>query len=134
VSRYYPWDLDLHSFNGLQAACAQWAEDRQIIQHGTLVGQATKLVEEANETLDAVKKLTALLQREMDGDRVSERDALLAELKDGIGDVMVVVIVICRMAKLHPVLCLRQAYLEIQNRTGKMNSDGIFVKDEEQKS
>ena len=50
------------------------------------------------------------------------------EMKDAIGDVMVVLIVEANILGLDPIECLRSAYDEIKNRKGK-KIGGSFVKD-----
>lgn len=55
------------------------------------------------------------------------------ELKDGIGDVIVTLIILAQQQGLTVEECLAFAYDEIKNRTGKM-VDGIFVKASDLKS
>ena len=55
------------------------------------------------------------------------------ELKDGIGDVIVTLIILAQQQGLTVEECLQTAYDEIKNRTGKM-VDGVFVKSEDLKS
>lgn len=52
------------------------------------------------------------------------------ELKDGIGDVIVTLIILAQQQGLTVEECLQTAYDEIKNRTGKM-VDGVFVKSED---
>ena len=49
------------------------------------------------------------------------------ELKDGIGDVIVTLIILAQQQGLTVEECLAFAYDEIKNRTGKM-VNGVFVK------
>lgn len=51
----------------------------------------------------------------------------MEELKDGIGDVIVTLIILAQQQGLTVEECLAFAYDEIKNRTGKM-VDGIFIK------
>lgn len=51
-----------------------------------------------------------------------------AEMKDAIGDVLVVLIIESNILGLDPVECLRGAYDEIKNRKGK-TINGAFVKE-----
>ena len=55
------------------------------------------------------------------------------ELKDGIGDVIVTLIILAQQQGLTVEDCLAFAYDEIKNRTGKM-VDGVFVKASDLKS
>lgn len=50
------------------------------------------------------------------------------ELKDGIGDVVVTLIILAQQNDMTLVECLQQAYNEIADRKGKM-IDGVFVKE-----
>jgi NTP pyrophosphatase (non-canonical NTP hydrolase) len=52
-----------------------------------------------------------------------------AEIKDGVGDVVVCLINLCALADIDLVSCLEGAYQEIKDRTGHMGEDGIFYKD-----
>jgi len=47
---------------------------------------------------------------------------------DGIGDVLVTVIILSEQLGYDPVKCLELAYNEIKNRTGK-TINGTFIKD-----
>lgn len=52
------------------------------------------------------------------------------ELKDGIGDSLVTIIVLCDILRIDPLECLDLAYGVIENREGKL-IDGTFVKQED---
>ena len=89
----------------------QWGHDKGIIQSGDSKTQYIKLIEEAGELAQALLK----------NDK--------KEIKDAIGDIIVV---LTNLASLENVMiedCINQAYQEISNRTGKM-INGTFVKDE----
>lgn len=91
----------------------QWGVNKGITGpdgKGTRYGQADKMLEEADETYCAVQ----------DGD--------LDEVKDGIGDTVVTLILLAEMYGWSLEECLQQAYYVISKRTGKM-VDGVFVKD-----
>jgi hypothetical protein len=49
------------------------------------------------------------------------------EIKDGIGDVLVTLLIQCKMQGLDPLDCLEMAVKVIENRKGKM-INGTFVK------
>lgn len=51
------------------------------------------------------------------------------DLKDGIGDVMVTMIILAQQNGLTLEECLEQAYSEIKDRKGKMSKDGSFIKE-----
>jgi NTP pyrophosphatase (non-canonical NTP hydrolase) len=89
----------------------EWAEARNLIQGATPAAQYEKLLEEIGELGRAL----------IEDDEVKTIDA--------VGDSMVVLIILCAQKGLVPEYCLRYAYDQIKDRTGKM-VDGIFVKDE----
>ena len=95
---------------------------------GTLLGQLSKTQEELTETRDAAMKwlLSTSLVRGHVGERYTE--AMLDQVKDGIGDLTVTAILAAEMAGLRFEDCLAAAYDEIKGRTGKMEG-GQFVKD-----
>ncbi|MDG0921657.1 hypothetical protein P6Y11_12995, partial [Enterococcus faecalis] len=50
------------------------------------------------------------------------------DLRDGIGDVVVTLIILAMQNNMDLYECLNQAYSEIKNRKGKM-VNGVFVKE-----
>jgi len=87
-----------------------WARQRGLYDNGDTKTQALKLVEEVGETCRAILK--------------EDHD----EVVDGIGDC---VVVLTNLAELQGVTieeCIKAAYKEICNRTGKM-VNGTYVKD-----
>lgn len=90
----------------------QWAADRNFYRGATLEGQLKKLYEEVDEIEDAL----------LEGDNEA--------LVDGIGDAMVVLIIMAKMAGYTAEYCLGEAYNEIKDRKGKMQ-DGVFVKEQD---
>ena len=87
-----------------------WAEDRGILEQGTIEGQLKKLKEEMEELVHAY-----------------ETDNR-TEYADAIGDCAVVLIILADMYGLSYRDCLASAYSVIVQRKGKM-IDGVFVKD-----
>ena len=100
----------MKSFYELSLYVIKWAEERGIFDDGDPLAQLDKTQEELDETIEAVKN----------DDH--------AEIADGIGDMLVTIIIAAKMMDLDPTTCLEQAYTEIKDRTGKM-VDGKFVKD-----
>ena len=100
----------MKSFYELSLYVIKWAEERGIFDNGDPLAQLDKTQEELNETIEAVKN----------DDHT--------EIADGIGDMLVTIIIAAKMMDLDPTTCLEQAYNEIKDRTGKM-VDGKFVKD-----
>ena len=88
----------------------QWAEEKGILSKAWPLTQAIKTQEEVNELCHAILN--------------NNRD----EIKDAIGDIMVTLIIQCKMQGMDLQDCLESAYNVIKNRTGKMVG-GVFVKD-----
>ena len=90
----------------------KWGVDKNIIGEngkGTTYAQSKKLLEEAQETYDAVSL------RNLD------------EIKDGIGDVIISATLLAEMYGLTMDECHEAALEVIEKRTGKM-VDGTFVR------
>lgn len=88
----------------------EWAADKGILEHATTLRQAEKTLEECQELICAI----------LNEDR--------AEISDGIGDVLVTLIIQCKMQGMDLEECLQGAYDVISKRTGKM-MNGQFIKD-----
>jgi NTP pyrophosphatase (non-canonical NTP hydrolase) len=91
-----------------------WAKERGLYKKGDSKTQYVKLQEEAGELAKALLK----------NDK--------SEIKDAIGDIVVVLTNLAHLEKLTIEDCIDAAYKEISNRTGKM-VNGTFVKDEKKK-
>ena len=87
---------------------AQWHHDRNLIDGATDKDQFCKLIQEAGELSDSICK---------------EKD-----VKDDIGDMIVVLISIAERNKVTLEECLLKAWDDIKDRKGKM-VDGIFIKE-----
>ena len=87
---------------------AQWHHDRNLIDGSTDKDQYMKLIQEAGELSDSICKGK--------------------DIRDDIGDMMVVLINIMTRNKLSIEECLQVAYDDIKDRKGRM-IDGIFVKE-----
>lgn len=88
----------------------QWARDKNILAAENAHKQMLKVVEEVGETVAALLKNKS------------------AELKDGIGDSLVTLIILSAQLGLDPMKdCLQSAYDTIKNRTGQ-TKNGIFIK------
>ena len=88
----------------------QWHEDRNLIEGSTDKDQVLKLQQELGELSDSVCK---------------QKD-----VKDDLGDMMVIMLNIMKRNNVTMEECLETAYNDIKDRKGKM-IDGIFVKFEE---
>lgn len=92
----------------------QWAADRRILEHSTAQAQLLKTVSELGELADATLK------------RYDN------EIVDGVGDVLVTLIIYARLQGLSLARCLESAYLTIKDRRGHLTAEGVFVKEEAQ--
>lgn len=85
-----------------------WHRDRNLIEGSTDKDQFCKLIQECGELSDSMCKGK--------------------DMKDDIGDIMVVLINIMERNDYSMTDCLEQAWIDIKDRKGKM-IDGIFVKE-----
>ena len=97
-------------YEELEQKVIEWAEDKGIFGKYTPVKQIGKTQEELTETLIALVKNDE------------------PEIEDGIGDMLVTIIILAKMVGLDSNKCLDSAYNVIKGRTGKM-VNGLFVKD-----
>jgi NTP pyrophosphatase (non-canonical NTP hydrolase) len=124
------------NYEELSALVLQWGENKGIFAKSTPLRQLDKTQEELDETREALQKLVSLGDQEILDEKLLtedigslnlEEDALL-EAKDGIGDMLVTIILLAKMLNMDSVDCLQSAYDVIKKRTGKM-VNGQFVKD-----
>lgn len=87
-----------------------WAADRNLIEGSDLKSQFVKLIEEAGELANSIAK--------QDGN----------EFQDAIGDMFVVMTIMCAQYGFEIEDCIAAAYSQIKDRKGKM-VDGIFIKE-----
>jgi NTP pyrophosphatase (non-canonical NTP hydrolase) len=87
---------------------AQWHRDRNLIDGSTDKDQYMKLIQEAGELSDNICKGK--------------------DIRDDIGDMMVVLINIATRNKLSIEECLQIAYDDIKDLKGKL-IDGVFIKE-----
>ena len=86
-----------------------WANDRSILKEENASKQMLKVMEEVGETAGALAK--------------NKTD----ELKDGIGDSFVTLIILAAQKGFTPAVCLEAAWNEIKDRQGK-TVNGVFIK------
>ena len=89
----------------------KWSKDKDL-DKAESSKQFLKVIEEIGEVADALAKNKP------------------EELKDGIGDVIVTLIILAQQQGLSVEECLEYAYNEIKDREGKM-VNGVFVKEED---
>ena len=96
----------------LMRLVTDWAKDRRIIPNSTPQAQLMKTISELGELADATLK----------GD--------IDEVKDGVGDVLVTLIIYCQLQRISMRGCLYGAYQTIKDRKGTLTKEGVFVKEE----
>ena len=95
--------------NRLIKLCSEWSETRGILKHSSVQAQGLKLVSEVGELSDNIAK---------------GRD-----VKDDIGDCLVVLNNLALMHDTTLAECLQVAYDDIKDRKGKMQPNGVFIKE-----
>ena len=121
-------------YEELELNVIKWAKDKEIFSKSDPLKQLSKTQEELDETLSALKML-----QQIDVDRENNQELIpsdheqreieaLFEAKDGIGDMLVTIIILAEMLGFSSVECLETAYNVIKNRKGVMQ-DGLFVKE-----
>lgn len=99
------------SFTELQQNVLNWARARSILENSKPHVQLMKTGSELGELFDAE------IKGDVDGQI------------DGVGDVLVTLIIYCELRGLSLTDCLASAYNEIKDRTGTLLANGVFVKD-----
>jgi len=87
-----------------------WGKDRKITINGNPMTQAIKTLEETHELLEAINR----------NDQ--------HEIRDAIGDIIVTLIMQCKLQKMNIEDCLFFSYQEIKDRKGELNEVGDFIK------
>ena len=99
------------TFQELEENIIQWAKDRRIIPNSNPPAQLMKTMSELGELADATLKSD------------------WAGIEDGVGDVLVTLILYCRLQDISMRDCLQSAYETIKDRKGTLTPEGIFVKE-----
>ena len=121
----------MNKFSELESNVIGWAQERGIFDRGDALAQLDKTEEELDETIHAVKALQNwefAMKANPENVTPHTMEWLKNEVADGIGDMLVTIIIAAEMLNLQSLDCLQLAYDEIKDRTGKM-VDGQFVKD-----
>ena len=100
----------LGSIKDLVEKVEQWGRDRCIIPNSTPQAQLLKSMSEMGELADATLKSD------------------VPEIVDGVGDVLVTLILYAALQNLDIEDCLESAYNEIKDRKGTLTPGGVFVK------
>ena len=98
------------TFSEFEQNVIQWASDRGILEYGTAQTQMLKAMEELGELAGAVAKGKPI--------------------EDHMGDTLVTLILVAYLSNSTCQAGWDEAWEEIKDRKGYLNSDGIFVKEE----
>lgn len=96
--------------DNVQESVINWAKQRNLIKLGNAPKQIIKLSEEVGELG------SAFLKNEY------------SEIKDAVGDIMIVLTILCEQLSIDMNQCYEDAYNVIKNRTGQ-TINGTFVRD-----
>ena len=99
------------TYANVEMDIVRWAEARKIIPNSNSQTQLLKAVSEMGELADATIK--------QDGPAIV----------DGVGDVMVCLIIYCALLDINLVNCMEYAYKEIKDRKGTLLPNGVFLKE-----
>ena len=83
-------------YEELEEKIIQWAKDRNILENSNAIKQISKTQEELDETLEALKKLDA----HKGSDNLIVRSEIMNEVADGIGDMLVTIILLAKAVDL----------------------------------
>lgn len=120
-------------FEELNARVIEWAQEKGILDASNPIKQLTKTQEELDETMDALVKIKDLHDPKQPslidvGNKQALIDQYNEEVVDGIGDMLVTILILSELCGVDSQHCLTVAYNEIKGRKGKM-VDGMFVKE-----
>jgi NTP pyrophosphatase (non-canonical NTP hydrolase) len=116
----------MNRFKELNERVVKWADNKGILEKGTPLAQQGKTEEEVAELREALFAQANDLQYFK-----NSKEAICftpAEIQDAIGDVLVTILIQCKMQYLDPLDCLEIALNVIEKRNGKM-VNGTFLKD-----
>lgn len=101
------------SFEITELEVVRWGEARGIIQNSDAKTQLLKAFSEMGELADAITK--------------RNRESII----DGLGDILVCLVMVAAIEDVDLKQCFKSAYNEIKDRTGYLNKEGVFVKDDQ---
>ena len=113
-------------FKELNERVILWAQEKGILEKATSLTQINKTFEEVEETKDALfAKVNRLDYFTNSKGHICNTES---EIIDGFGDILVTILIGCKMQDIDPLHALETALFVIESRTGKMKN-GTFVKD-----
>ena len=122
----------MNTYRDIEMKVLQWAEARKIIPNSYPLAQARKTAEETTELVEAAAKLRLLEQLKdhlLPEVYEGNREIIMDEFKDAVGDVMVTLVNACALADVDAVDCFAGSYDEIKHRKGTLMPNGMFVKE-----
>ena len=119
-------NLNKMEFKELNERVVSWANDKGILEKATALSQHSKTQEEVNELHESLLAKRNNLENFIDSK--GNYKNTLEEVKDAIGDILVTLLIQCKLQGLSALECLDSALNIIEKRTGKM-VDGVFKKD-----
>jgi NTP pyrophosphatase (non-canonical NTP hydrolase) len=108
-------------YKQLEEKVIQWGADKGILEKSNPIRQLQKTQEELDETMQALVQFA-------DAKSNKAKQEALDEVIDGIGDMMVTIILLSKLVEVETLSCLESAYNIISKRNGIMR-DGFFVKE-----
>jgi len=100
----------MNNLQDLSNKVKDWAGEKNLIHRENVPKQMMKVIEELGELNSAILK--------------DNKEGVI----DGLGDVLVTVIILSNQLGYSPEYCLNMAYNEISGRTGR-TVNGVFIKD-----
>ena len=113
-------------FTELNNRVTTWANTKGILEKATPLTQHSKTEEEVKELGEALFSQQNYLEYYINAK--GEKVCTIDEIKDGVGDCLVTLLIQCKLNHIDPLECLELALNVIEKRTGKM-INGTFVKD-----
>lgn len=112
-------------FTELNQRVINWAENKGILEKGNPTAQYSKTLEEVFELGEAIFAQSNDIEyfKNSKGIECDTQE----EITDGIADVLITILIQCKMQNLDPLKCLEIGLNVIEQRTGEMKN-GIFVK------
>ena len=109
--------METKTFGETEIDVLKWAEERNLLKRDSnaVKTQTLKLVSEVGELADAITSF-------------QEGTTDLTDVVDALGDIQVVITILCKQIGLDPQACFALAYNEIKNRKGK-TVNGVFIKE-----
>ena len=110
--------IRINDYSNVVALVQKWGAKRGITKPENVKTQTVKLMEEVGELSEGINK-------------VGGNREYLDQIKDSVGDIQVVLIILCKQLGVDYEQCLYDAYDVIKDRKGKTTEDGSFVKQED---